>query len=115
MYVLRRDRGLEFMNKDVEDLLRDYGVKHETSQSYTPEQNGVIERDNQTVLNWAKSIIQPSGFHKKFWAEAVNTAVYLLNRTPNKRLKGTTSFELWHRFKPDDKLYFKKMMKKTQT
>ena len=98
---IRTDNGLEFCNKSIERLLRDHGVKHETSTSYCPEQNGVIERDNRTVVESARSLLYSTDLEEKFWAEAVCTAVYLLNRTSNKRLQGRTPCELWTGSVPD--------------
>jgi transposase InsO family protein len=98
---LKTDNGLEFVNERMETLLREKGIVHLTSAPYTPEQNGVIERDNRTVQEAARSTLAMSNLDTKYWAEAVSTAVYLLNRTTNRRLKGVTPFELWKGFKPD--------------
>jgi transposase InsO family protein len=100
-HCLKTDQGLEFMNDKLETLLRKKGIKHITSTPYTPEQNGVIERDNRTVMEAARSMIFTSKMDKKYWCEAINTAVYLLNRTTNKRLKSTTPYELWTGQKPN--------------
>lgn len=97
---LKTDQGLEFVNERLESL-RKKGIKHITSTPYTPEQNGLIERDNRTVMEAARTMIRTSKINKKYWAEAVNTAVYLLNRTTNKRLNGITPFELWKGYKPN--------------
>ena len=98
---LRTDCGLEFKNKEFEQLLRDRGIKHENSTPYTPEQNGVVERENRTILESSLSLLVSSGLDKKYWPHAVDTAVHVLNRTTNRRLQGITPFELWFGYKPD--------------
>ncbi|GBM62788.1 Retrovirus-related Pol polyprotein from transposon TNT 1-94 [Araneus ventricosus] len=62
---------------------------------YTPEQNGAAERENRTIVEAARSILHHKGFPLKLWAEAVNTAVYVLNRTGPTREKEKTPIELW--------------------
>jgi transposase InsO family protein len=99
--TLRTDNGTEFKNEDMKKLLRKSGVKHEFTTPYCPEQKGIIERDNRTVLNCARSLLQSSNLEETYWAEAARTAVYLLNRTTNKRLEGKTPFELWYKKKPE--------------
>ncbi|WVZ97328.1 hypothetical protein U9M48_042876 [Paspalum notatum var. saurae] len=63
---------------------------------YTPQQNGVVERRNQTVVAMARSMIKAKGLPGTFWGEAVNTAVYILNRTTTKGTGGKTPYELWN-------------------
>ena len=100
-FTLRSDNRTEFTNQEFKDLLRENGWRHELTTPYSPEQNGVVERDNRTVLECSGSLLHSKSLPKKYWAEAVNTAVYLLNRTTNKRLKGLTPHELWYGTKPD--------------
>ena len=65
----------------------------------TPEQNGVAERLNRTLVEMARSMLLDGKLKLKFWAEAVSTAVYLKNRTPSSALK-ITPYEAWHGSKP---------------
>lgn len=67
---------------------------------YTPQQNGVSERKNQTVMEMAKSMLHEKGLPKSFWAEAINAAMYLLNRCPTKAAWNQTPIEAWSRTKP---------------
>ena len=84
----------------LNDFLKKHGIKHEYSAPYTPEQNGVSERMNQTLLGMARCLIIDSGLNKKFWGEAVNTSCYLLNRLPfNNNL--FSPYEKWHGYKPN--------------
>ncbi|CAL9001899.1 unnamed protein product, partial [Prunus brigantina] len=68
--------------------------------AYSPQQNGVAERKNRTVVEMAKSMLHEKGIPYEFWAEAVNTAVYLLNRCPSKSLNKVTPFEAYTGRKP---------------
>jgi transposase InsO family protein len=63
------------------------GIKRHITASYTPQQNGVAERKNRTIVEMAKSMLKGKGLPNMFWAEAVATAVYLLNRSPTKAVK----------------------------
>ncbi|KAI5343667.1 hypothetical protein L3X38_011543 [Prunus dulcis] len=68
--------------------------------AYSPQQNGVAKRKNKTVVEMAKSMLHEKGMTYDFWAEAINTAVYLLNRCPTKSLKKVTPFEAYTGRKP---------------
>lgn len=98
--ILRSDNGREFINGRFEESLRLDGIRHQKSCPYTPEQNGVAERMNRTILEKARSMLNDAKMQKKFWAEAVNTAVYLINRSPTRTLHGKTPEEAWTNKKP---------------
>jgi hypothetical protein len=68
---------------------------------YTPQQNGVAERKNHTLKEMANCMIQSKGLSLKYWAEAINCANYIVNRTPTKALKNITPEEAWTKIKPD--------------
>lgn len=68
--------------------------------AYSPQQNGVAERKNRTVVEMAKSMLHEKGIPYEFWAEAINTAIYLLNRCPSKSLNKVTPFEAYTGRKP---------------
>jgi hypothetical protein len=78
----------------------DEGVQRHYSVSYSPQQNGVVERRNQTVVGMAQALLKQRRMPAVFWGEAVVTSVYILNRSPTKALNGRTSYEAWHRHKP---------------
>jgi transposase InsO family protein len=94
--VLRTDHGGEFTSVEFGEWCADQGVRRHLSVPYSPQQNGVVERRNQTVVAMARSILKARGVPAKFWGEAVVTAVYLLNRAPTKSLSGKTPYEAWH-------------------
>jgi transposase InsO family protein len=76
---IRSDNGTEFKNSQIEGLLEDEGIKHEFSSPYTPQQNGVVERKNRTLLYMAGTMLDEYKTSDRFWAEAINTACYAIN------------------------------------
>jgi transposase InsO family protein len=98
--VLRSDRGKEYTSNEFDKFCEEEGVERQLTVGYTPQQNGVSERKNQTVMEMAKSMLFEKGMPKEFWPEAVNTAVYLLNRCPTKAVWNMTPFEAWSGRKP---------------
>lgn len=91
--ALRTDRGGEFTSIEFGAYMADHGVHHQLMAPYSPQQNGVIERRNQTVVATTRSMMKAKGVPGRFWGEGVHTAVYLLNRSPTKPLDGTTPYE----------------------
>ncbi|KAK4406351.1 Retrovirus-related Pol polyprotein from transposon TNT 1-94 [Sesamum angolense] len=101
--VLRSDRGKEYNNSEFDTFCEEKGIEHQTTVSYNPQQNGVSERKNRTVMEMARSMLQEKDLPKAFWAEAVYTAVYLLNRCPTKAVQNMTPIEAWSGKKPSAK------------
>ncbi|KAG9450495.1 hypothetical protein H6P81_010460 [Aristolochia fimbriata] len=98
--VLRSDRGGEYTSKAFEEFCKENGILHQLTASYTPQQNGVAERKNRTIMNMARSMMKGKTLPKVYWAEAVDCAVYLLNRCPTKSVKFRTPIEAWSGSKP---------------
>jgi transposase InsO family protein len=94
--VLRTDNGGEFTAAEFASYCADEGVQCQYSAPYSPQQNGVIERRNQTVVGMARALLKQRGMHAVFWGEAVVTTIYILNRSPTKPLNGRTPYEAWH-------------------
>ncbi|CAL2238017.1 unnamed protein product [Prunus armeniaca] len=97
---LRSDRGGEFLSGEFNKFCEESGIQRQLTMAYSPQQNGVAERKNRTVVEMAKSMLHEKGVPYEFWAEAVNTAVYLLNRCPTKALNKITPFEAYTGRKP---------------
>ncbi|KAJ8752089.1 hypothetical protein K2173_001764 [Erythroxylum novogranatense] len=76
-------------------LLHNNGIHRELTTSYTPEQNGIAERKNRTVVEMGRSMLQEKGIPKCFRAEAVAATVYLLNISPTKAVLNQTPYEAW--------------------
>lgn len=81
--------------------LKSRGIRMENSAPYTPEENGKAERENCTIMKSARTIMKQKNLPKTLWAEAVNTAVYVLNRTSHSKTPKQTPFEIWYGKKPD--------------
>src|SRR5947207_11441355 len=80
--------------------LKGSGIIHETNAPYSPDQNGVAERANRTIMERVKAIIAESKLDKRLWMEIADTIVYLKNRSPTSAVT-TTPYELWHGTKPN--------------
>ena len=99
--TLRTDNGGEYTSTKFSTYLKQEGVRHEVTVPKTPQQNGVAERMNRTLVESVRSMLSDSHLPKKFWAEALATAVYLHNRSPTRAVEGKTPFEAWTKEKPD--------------
>ncbi|KAM1223589.1 hypothetical protein ACFX2G_043549 [Malus domestica] len=97
---LRSDRGGEFVSNEFNQFLEAEGIQRQLSMAYTPQQNGVVERKNRTVVEMAKTMLHDKSMPYFLWAEAVHTAVYILNRSPTKALDNLTPFEAYSGRKP---------------
>ncbi|GKB51138.1 putative ribonuclease H-like domain-containing protein [Tanacetum coccineum] len=78
--IIRSDNGTEFKNKVMDDFWREKGIKREYSVARTPQQNGVAERRNRTLIEAARTMLADSKLPTTFWVEAVSTACYVQNR-----------------------------------
>jgi hypothetical protein len=67
------------MSKKFDDFLYKCGIQRQTNALYTPQQNGVAELANRTIMECARSMIRAQGLDLKFWAEVVNTTIYINN------------------------------------
>lgn len=94
--TLQSDNGKEYDNRVLDQILLKNGIIRRLTAPYNPEQNGVSERRNRTLMETARCLLIESGLPSKFWAEAVNTANFVRNRSPSRRLEGKTPFEMWH-------------------
>lgn len=93
--TVRSDNGGEYCNNDLDAFLKKHGIQHQLTIAYTPEQNGVSERYNRTIIEKAKCMIFDAEMEIHYWAEAVNYAVYVINRSVCAALKNTTPEEVW--------------------
>ena len=100
--TLRTDNGKEYVNERLTSYLKKQGITHERTAPYTPEQNGKAERENRTIVECARTMLNSAGSPRSLWAEAVNISVYLLNRVlVHTSEKNKTSYELWTGRKPN--------------
>ncbi|XXG79495.1 hypothetical protein AAC387_Pa09g0546 [Persea americana] len=92
---LRSDNGGEYCSKEFEEYCAKNVIKREKTIPNTPQQNGVAERMNRTIVERARSMRLHAGLPKQFWVEAVNAAAYLINRGPSVPLDGGLPEEAW--------------------
>jgi hypothetical protein len=90
-----------YCNNNFTNYCTTQGIQMQHTVPYTPQQNGVVERKNRTLKEMANCMIQSKGLSLKYWAEAINCANYIVNRTPTKALKNITLEEAWTKIKPD--------------
>ncbi|KAK2407959.1 putative mitochondrial protein [Trifolium repens] len=98
--TLRTDRGGEFNSHDFASFCESHGIRRQLTAAYTPQQNGVAERKNRTIMNMVRSMMVKRGIPKTFWAEAVNWSVHILNRSPTLAVKNITPQEAWSNVRP---------------
>ncbi|KRY14711.1 Retrovirus-related Pol polyprotein from transposon TNT 1-94 [Trichinella patagoniensis] len=98
---LRTDNGREYVNNMFAEFLVRKGIRHERTIPETPQQNGVAERMNQTLVEKARTMLIDANLSPDLWAEAVGTANYLRNRCPTKALRKMTPEEAWSGRKPN--------------
>jgi transposase InsO family protein len=98
---IRSDNGTEFKKSQIEGFLEEEGIKHEFSSPHTPQQNGVVERKNRTLLDMEKTMLDEYKTPDQFWAETINIACYSINHLYLHRILKKISYELITGKKPN--------------
>lgn len=98
--TLRTDRGGEFTSHDFNNFCSNNGIKRHLTAPYTPQQNGVVERRNRTLMEMTRSILKAMGVPNYLWGEANRHATYLINRVPTRALSNQTPYECLKGKKP---------------
>ncbi|GJU73077.1 retrovirus-related pol polyprotein from transposon TNT 1-94 [Tanacetum coccineum] len=98
---IRTDNGTEFVNQTLREYYEKIGISHETSVARSPQQNGVVERRNRTLIEAARTMLIYAKAPLFLWAEAVATACYTQNRSIIRLRHGKTPYELLHDKPPD--------------
>ncbi|GMF36315.1 unnamed protein product [Phytophthora fragariaefolia] len=96
---LRSDNGDKYTDKLFKAYLNRNGIKHEKTVPYMPQQNGLAERMNRSLVEMARCMLYHEGIDKKWWAESVNTAAWIINRIPNS-VNNKTPYEIVNKAKP---------------
>ena len=91
---LRTDNGGEFTSMEFENYCKDFGIDRHKTTTYTPQQNGVVEHMNKTLLERARSILSNANLQQKLWAKAVTTTCYLVNRSPSTAIECNIPYEV---------------------
>jgi transposase InsO family protein len=98
--ALHTDRGGEFTAIEFTDYCAAEGVHHQHTMPYSPQQNDIIEHQNGMVVATTRSMLKAKSLLGWFWGEAMNAAMYVMNRCLTKSVDGMTPFEAWHGRKP---------------
>ena len=101
LQTIRSDNGTEYRNNKFDKFCEEAGIEHQLTAPYTPQQNGVGERKNRSIMEMTRCLLHEKELPKNLWAEAANTAVFLLNRLPTRVVQKKTPFEAWFDYKPD--------------
>jgi len=88
--VVRSDRGGEYTSTTFMAYCEEQGIRRFLTAPYAPQQNGVTERKNQTIIDMVRSMLKSKKMSKEFWAEAVQCAIYVQNRCPHVKLDDQT-------------------------
>jgi transposase InsO family protein len=98
---IRSDHGGEFQNEAFENFCNENGIEHTFSSPRTPQQNGVVERKNRSLEELARTMLNETNLPKYFWADAVSTACYVMNRVLIRPILKQTPYEIYNGRKPD--------------
>ncbi|XP_057996507.1 uncharacterized protein LOC131175847 [Hevea brasiliensis] len=101
--TLRSDNGKEYTFVEFEKFCEEAGIVYHLTVPYSPQQNGVSKRKNRTIVEMARCMLKEKELPKEFWAEAIYTTTYLLNRLPTRSVDRMTPIEAWFESKPSAK------------
>ena len=88
--LFQSDNGGEFTSNEFKELCKDSGIKRELSNPYNPQQNGIVERNNRTIMEDTRAMLHDQDLPMHLWAEVARTAVYVQNHTPHRVLENKT-------------------------
>lgn len=98
--AVRSDRGGEFSPLEFQKYYENLDIRKEFTAPYTPQNLGVVERNNRALVEMARSLLKCGNLPLKFWGEVVSTAIYIINRSPTQVVSNKTPYEAWHGVKP---------------
>ena len=99
--TFRSDRGGEFLSQEFTSYCETHGIVRHTTTTYSPQQNGVVERRNRTLLEMTRSLLKHMNVPNALWGEAVRNATYLIKRFTTRSLLGQTPYEALRNKKPN--------------
>jgi transposase InsO family protein len=85
--IFRSDRGGEYKLNEFIEFCDLHGIKRQFTARYTPQQNGVAERKNQTIMDMAQSMLKEKHLSNEYWGDVVLFFVFILNRSPTKTVR----------------------------
>lgn len=94
---LKTDNGLEYLSKEFDQFCREKEIRRHRTDPLNPQQNGVAERANRTIVERVRCMLLSSGLQRKFWGEAASeAAVKLMNKCPSSSINGDTPDFRWY-------------------
>ena len=96
LLCLRTDGGGEYNSNAFKTFYSQHGILHQISTPYTPQQNGLAERKNRTLLTMTRSMLKTTNLPSCFWEQALGTSCYLQNRTYHRSLGLITPYQKWY-------------------
>jgi transposase InsO family protein len=100
MRAIRSDNNAEFKNTYFKTFCASLGLEHQFSSPYVPQQNGVVERKNRTLIEMARTMLDEHRTPRRYWAKAINTACHISNHIFLRAFMKKTSYELRFRRPP---------------
>ncbi|KAK2976697.1 hypothetical protein RJ640_013953 [Escallonia rubra] len=97
--AMRSDRGRKFISKEFKAFCEENGIRQPLTIPYSPQQNGVVERKNRSIVNMTRSMLKSKNLPKKFWAKAIDCVVYLSNRCLTRSVWNQTPQQAWSGYK----------------
>ena len=98
---VRSDNGSEFKNTRIDELCNDFAIRHQFSAKYTPQSNDLVERENRTLIDMARSMLSEYNVSHSFWAKAINMSCYYSNQLCCHPMMEKTPYELLNGRKPN--------------
>jgi hypothetical protein len=98
---LQTDNGGEYVNHDIHNLFHEAWIQLQHTVPYTQQQNGVAEQKNISLKEMASCMLHAKSLPQILWAEALNCATYIQNRSPHRCVKDKTPYEAWSGLKPE--------------
>ena len=92
--AIHSDNGTKFKNTHFKTFCASLGLEHQFSSPYVPQQNGVVERKNRTLVEMARTMLDEHRTPRRYWAKAINTACHVSNRIFLRAFMKKTSYEL---------------------
>jgi hypothetical protein len=89
------------VNHEIHNIFHEAGIQLQHTVPYTPQQNGVVERKNRSLKEMASCMLHAKSLPQRLWAEALNCATYIQNRSPHRSVKDKTPYEAWSGLKPE--------------
>lgn len=97
---VRTDNAAEYKGGEFARIIKSSGILHETSVAHCPQQNGIAERMNRTLMEMTRCMLYEAGFPDNLWVEALQTASYIRNRCESRADISASPFELFWGIKP---------------